>query len=301
LIKGRRRSDIRVACDQPSELLITSFARWAGLHRKELIKMRFVLFILLLAAVALSGCKGDAANVNGNVNSNGNSNANALQSIKVPQAIKPNDAPNPDFKPCNLYFPLVPGSTAKYVVNYASGITGDLTVVVDAAEENGRQVFIQRSQLVDRSGGMQIVQTITRKFVCEGDRVMILSEKTDSNISGQQSSSDFEYRASSMVMTDSKSMLIKGSTWTHGFIPVYQTPGDAPARSDQPTIVAFEVLGPEHVTTSIGTFKAIPVTRRIGENLTVDHYVPGLGLVKRQSKEGSSWELKEYSGLKPQD
>ena len=263
--------------------------------------MRFILFILLLAASALSGCKGDAANVNGNVNSNGNSNANALQGFKVPQAIKPNDPPNPDFKPCNVYFPLVPGSTAKYVVNYASGLVGDLTVVVDSAEENGQQIFVQRSQLVDRSGGLQIVQTITRKFACDGDRVVILSEKTDSNVSGQQSSSDFEYRANSVAMTDPKSMLTKGSTWTHAFFAVYHTPGSAPARDDQPKIIGFEVLGPEHVTTSIGTFKAIPVSRRIGENLTVDHYVPGLGLVKRQSKEGSSWELKEYSGLKPQD
>ena len=26
---------------------------------------------------------------------------------------------------------------------------------------------------------------------------------------------------------------------------------------------------------------------------------PGLGFVKRTSKEGTGWELKEYSGLKP--
>lgn len=263
--------------------------------------MRLNLLILLLATVALSGCKGNDANVNGNSNSNGNSNANAAVNIKAPPAIKPNEPPNPDFKPCNVYFPLVPGSTAKYVVNYASGVVGDLTVVVDAGEEDGRQIFVQRSQLVDRSGGLQIVQTITRKLICDGERVVILSEKTDSNVSGQQSSSDFAYRENSLLMTDPKSMLIKGTTWSHAFFSVFQNPGGPPQRSDQPTIIAFEVKGPEHVTTSIGTFKAISITRRIGENLTVDHYVPGLGLVKRQSKEGSSWELREYSGLKPQD
>lgn len=259
--------------------------------------MRLILVIILLAAITLSGCNGSGSNVN----SNGNGNANAAQSFKPPQAIKPVDAANPNFKPCNPYFPLVPGSIAKYVINYSSGLVGDLTVVVDAADEDGRKVFTQRSQLVDRSGGMQIIQSITRRFVCDGDRVQILSEKTESNISGQQSSTDFEYRENSLVMTDPKSVLTKGSTWTHAFRAVYHRPGEAPARSDQPTIIAFEVGSPEDVTTAIGTFKGVPIARKIGKNLTVDYYVPGLGLVKRQSKEGTSTELKEYSGLKPQD
>jgi hypothetical protein len=253
--------------------------------------------IVLLAAIALSGCKGDSSSVN----SNGNANTNAAQNFKPPEPIKPVDTADPNFKPCNSYFPLVPGSIAKYVINYSTGIVGDLTIVVDAADEGGRKVFTQRSQLVDHSGGMQIVQTTTRKFVCEGERVIILSEKTESNITGQQSSSDFEYRENSLMMTDPKSMLIKGSTWTHAFRQVFHSPGSPPTRIDEPTVIAFEVGSPEHVTTAIGTFKAVPVTRRIGENRTVDFYVAGLGLVKRQSKEGTSWELKEYSGLQPVD
>lgn len=260
--------------------------------------MRLILVIILLAASALSGCDG-----NGNKaasNGNGNGNANAALNLKPPTPIKPHDVADPNFKPCNAYFPLVPGSIAKYVINFSSGLVGDLTVVVDAADEDGRKVFTQRSQLVDRSGGMQQNQTIVRRFVCDGDRVQILSEKTDSNISGQQSSAEFEYRENSLMMTDPKSMLIKGSTWSHAFRSVFHVPGQAPAQSDQPTIVAFEVGSPEDVTTAVGTFKAVSVTRKIGENLTVDHYVAGLGLVKRQSKEGTSTELKEYSGLKPQ-
>lgn len=258
--------------------------------------MRLIALIILLAAIALSGCNGGTTNLN----SNGNANANVAQNIKAPQALKPVDAADPNFKTCNPYFPLVPGSIAKYVINYSSGIVGDLTVVVDASDEDGRRIFTQRSQLIDRSGGMQIIQSTTRRFVCDGERVQILSETTDSNIAGQQSSADFEYRENSLMMNDPKSMLTKGVTWTHAFRAVYHSPGQPPARSDQPTIIAFEVGSPEHVTTAIGTFNAVPVTRRIAENFTLDYYVSGLGLVKRQSKEGASWEMKEYSGLKPQ-
>jgi hypothetical protein len=258
-----------------------------------------MLIIMLLTAIAFGGCNSGPSNINSN--GNGNSNTNAALNIKVPDPIKPEQPVDSNFKPCNPYFPLVPGSIAKYVVNYSSGIVGDLTVVVDAAEENGQKLFIQRSQLVDRSGGMQIIQKITRKLRCDGERVIILSENTESNIAGQSSSAEFEYRENSVMMNDPKSMLIKGTAWTHAFRPTYHSPGNPPARSEEPTIIAYEVGSPQHVTTAIGTFKAIPVARRIADNLTVDQYVAGLGLVKRQSKEGASWELKEYSGLTPQD
>jgi len=259
--------------------------------------MRLTSTILLLFATALSGCNGGTTNVN----SNSNSNTNAPLTFKPPQAIKPAEAADPNFKPCNPYFPLVPGSIAKYVITFSSGLIGDMTVVVDAADENGRKVFIQRSQLVDRSGGLKQNQTIVRRFVCDGDRVQILSEKTETNAEGQVSSSEFEFRENSLVMTDPRSVLIKGSKWTHVFRTVFHSPGQPPARSDQPTAIAFETGSPETVTTAIGTFKGVPISRKIGDNLTVDHYVAGLGLVKRVSKEGTSWELKEYSGLKPQD
>ena len=167
--------------------------------------MRRIFVIILLAAISLTGCNENTSNVN----SNGNGNANNTQVVKPPQQIKPLDTADPAFKACNPYFPLVPGSVAKYVVNYSSGIVADLTVVVDAADEDGRKVFTQRSQLVDRSGGMQIVQSTVRKFVCDGDRVQILSETTETNIGGQQSSSDFEYRPNSLMMTDPKSMSTK--------------------------------------------------------------------------------------------
>ncbi len=258
--------------------------------------MRMILVIVVLAAIGLSGCNGDSSNGN----ANGNANANRTD-FKPPAPIKPTEGVDPNFKACNPYFPLVPGSVAKYVINYSSGIVGDLTVVVDAADEDGQKVFTQRSQLIDRSGGMQITQSIVRKFVCDGSTVRILSEKTESNIAGQQSAVDFDYRENSVMMTDPLSLARKGTTWSHAFRTVFHNQGQPPSRSDLPTVILFEVLGPEEVTTAAGNFKAIKITRKVGENGTVDHYAAGLGLVKRQSTEGTSWELKEYSGLKALD
>lgn len=260
--------------------------------------MRFFLVLILVTASALSGCNGNS-NTNGNANQSGNSNNRA--NFTPPQPIKPQAPPDSSFKPCNAYFPLVPGSVAKYVINYSSGIIGDLTIVFDAAEENGRKVYTERSQIVDRSGGMEITQLTTRKFACDGGIVRVLAEKTDSNISGQESSSEFEYRENSVMMVDPESIARKGSTWTLAFHTLFHRPGQPPARSDEPVIIQFTVGGPEDVTIPMGTFKAVKIVRKVKENIVLDFYVPGLGLVKRQSQEGTSWELKEYSGLKPTD
>lgn len=258
--------------------------------------MRWILVLLALAALGLNGCNPDTGNSNGN--SNGNANR---ADFKPPAPIKPAQAVDPAFKACNPYFPLVPGSIAKYVINYSSGLVGDLTIIVDAADEDGKQVFTQRSQLIDRSGGTEITQSIIRRFVCDGGVVQILSEKTESNVTGQQSNVEFEYREGSVMMSDPESLSRTGTTWTHTFRTVFHNAGKPPARSDVPTAITFEVGGPAEITTAIGTFKAIKMTRKIGKNVTFDYYVAGLGLVKRDSNEGTRWEMKEFSGLKPAD
>jgi len=259
--------------------------------------MRLISVVVIIATLTLAGCKDTDTPNNGN----GNGNSNRVSDFKPPPPLKPTQAVDPAFKPCNAYFPLVPGSVAKYVLNYSSGMTADVTVIVDAADEGGRKVFTQQSQIIDRSGGLQFVQSIVRKFVCNGDKVEILSETTDSTMSGRKSGSEFEYRENSLIMPGPDELLRKGSTWSHTLRTITRNPGEPPQRSDVPIVIKLESAGVEDVTTAAGNFKAVKVIRTIGENGTIDFYAAGIGLVRRFAKEGTSWELKEYSGLTAQN
>jgi hypothetical protein len=283
-----------------SLLVIASERSNIGQQAKgNVILIRSFLGLVLLTGLALSGCNGN--NTNKNTNSNGNANGNARADFKPPTPIKPAAAVDPRFKSCNASFPLLPGSTAKYVIVYSSGLVADATVVVDLAEENGRNVFTETTQIVDRSGGLQITQTTVKKYVCDGERVQLISEKTDSDIEGQKSTSEFKYRDNSVAMVDPASLARKGTTWQYSFTKIYTRPGDPPAVVDEPTFVSFESQGDEEVTIPTGTLKATKVLRKVGENQVIEYFVRGLGLVKRQAHEGTAWELKEFSGLKAMD
>ena len=260
--------------------------------------MRIGFSIILLAAIALSGC--DPSNKNGNVNTNGNANSNANRTVFVPPVPLQPGAFDPNFKPCNEYYPLVPGSVAKYVLNYSSGLVADVRVVVDSSEENGRKGFVERSQIVDKSGGLQIVQNTERHFVCDGDKVMILMEKTESRVADQpKSTSQFDYRENSYAMIEPSSLARPDSTWSYGFKRTSQRGDEPPAKEDAPIILSFTVKGEQEITLPTGKVKALKIERKGGTTIVTDYYVRGLGLVKRDSVEGTSWELKEYSGLKP--
>jgi hypothetical protein len=260
------------------------------------ILIRLSPVIILLAALALGGCN----NTNTNGNRNGNANANRSD-FKTPTQLKPTTAVDPNFKPCNPYLPLVPGSTAKYVISYSSGLVADATVVVDSSEENGRPVFTERTQIIDRSGGLQVTQSTERKYVCDGERVQLLSEKTESDIAAQKSTSEFKFRSNSVAMVDPASLGRKGTTWQYAFTKVFTRPGDPPAVVDEPTFVSFEVQDEEEVTIPVGKFRAVKLVRKVGENQGNEYFVRGLGLVKRLLNEGTSWELKEFSGLRAMD
>lgn len=268
----------------------------------NVILIRSFLGLVLLAGLALSGCNGSKnINSNGNANGNANGNGNTRSDFTTPKPIKPLTAVDPNFKSCNLYLPLLPGSTAKYVIVYSSGLIADATIVVDSSEENGRNLFTETTQVVDRSGGLEISQSIVRKYACDGERVLLISEKTESDIAGQKSTSEFKYRDNSVAIVDPASLARKGTSWQYSFTKVFTRPGDPPAVVDEPTFVSFEVQGEEEVTIPTGKFKATKLLRKVGENQVTEYLVRGLGIVKRQAKEGTNWELKEFSGLKAMD
>jgi hypothetical protein len=262
--------------------------------------MRSVLKIIILAAISLSGCNGTNQNQNVNSNSNNaNGNANKFTAYDPPKAIKPESMVDPNFKPCNPYFPLLPGSLTRYTVTYATGLIADATVVVDSVEENGRKIFRETTQIVDRTGGSQKAETTVRKYVCEGERIQIVSESTDNKIEDKRFKTEFKFRDPAIAFENLQSLNRVGSTWTYSLRYTIETADAAPVSPDEPVIVTFKAMGPEMLTTKIGKFNTMKVERAVKDNKITDYFVRGLGLVKRQSAEGTAWELREYSGLTP--
>src|ERR1700754_81106 len=117
--------------------------------------MRTSLVFIMLAAIALSACSAGPGKNSNAINSNANSNVRQLGPTKPLVPGVPVDA---NFKACNSYYPLVPGSRRKYAITYSSGITADATVVVEPWEENGRKGFKELTQIIDSTGGYQINQ-----------------------------------------------------------------------------------------------------------------------------------------------
>jgi hypothetical protein len=261
--------------------------------------MRTVLSVILFAALSLSGCD---PNTNGNANQNNqNGNANRSAIYKPPAPLTPKAAADPNFTPCNPYFPLVPGSVAKYVLNYSSGLVADATVVVDAEQQEGRTVFVERTQIIDRSGGLQQTQSTVRQFACDGERIQIISEKNETRVEERLTVNENLFRPNTIAMVDPAALALKDTTWSIAFTQTFQSPGEAMATLPEPTIITRTVVGPEEVTIPTGKLKAVAVQRKVKENLSTDYYARGLGMVKRVSAEGTTWELREYSGLRVLD
>jgi len=258
--------------------------------------MRTPLVLILLAACALSACSKSSNNSNV-ANRNGNTNSSAVDpgDTKPPVAVQP---PDPNFKACNPYFALVPGSRRIYTMSSSSGLISTATAVVDNWEENGRKGFKETVRLVDNSGGYKLNQLVERHYVCDGDKVQILYEKTDNNVEGEKNVTEFFYREPSYAMIEPAS-LKNGAKWTQSLRIKIQKPGEPPIEMESPTIVEFTVLNEQEIQLPTGKVKALLLYRKVGEAEINDYFVPGLGFVRRNAKEGNKWELKEYSGLKP--
>lgn len=261
--------------------------------------MRTPLVFILLAALALSACNPSAGS-NKNV-SNGNNNT-APRVIEPTKPLVPAAAADPNFKACNPYFPLVPGSRRKYVISYSSGITAEATAVVDSWEENGLKGFKELIQIVDTTGGYQIKQLIERHYVCDGDKVKILYEKTDSDVDSNKTVTEFLYRDNAYAMIEPASLKPQ-ATWSYSLKLKIQPPGQPASEPDAPVVVQFTVMNEQEIQLPTGKVKALQLFRKVmpGGAEINDYFAPGIGFVRRDSKEGNKWELKEYSGLKPME
>src|SRR5262249_52668713 len=173
-------------------------------------------------AIALTACDPTkTANKN-------NANANTGVAVKPPEAIAPETSPEPGFQSCNAYFPLVPGSRLRYLLTYSSGLLADGTVVVDRMEQDGRKLLKERTQIVDRSGGLQINQDTERHFACDGDRVQVLTERVKTLVTNSESTTEMKYRDNSTFFPETSSLSKKGFTWSYPFRPTYTFPRQPP-------------------------------------------------------------------------
>jgi hypothetical protein len=253
--------------------------------------------LTLVTAATATGCGGDDKNAN----EVAGSNANRPAVLKPVEIIKPTSVVDPAFKSCNPYFPLVPGSQLKYTIKYASPLIADANVVVDAAEEAGQKTFVETTQIVDRSGGLEKLEKTIRKYVCDGERVQLTFENTDNTIAGKHNTVDFNLKGISVVMVETASLNRRGSLWSYSFSQVFHVPDQPSIKPKETVTVNFEAAGAEDITVPAGQFKTVKILRRIRDKEGTEYYARGIGMVKRVGFDGTTWELKEYAGLKPID
>jgi hypothetical protein len=246
-------------------------------------------------ALSLVACNGDRSN-NSNNALNSNSNPNITAVVTPPDPPKPGD-PDPSYKPCNPYFPLVPGSLARYNLIYSSGLTAAVTTVVESAERDGRRVLIEKEQIVDSGGGSMKLSNNTREFVCDGENVELISDKGDNKAEGYQATATTKFNDRAFVMVP-PSDLTAGRTWSYNFVRTLQQATGPPITPSSMTR-KLEFAGFETVTLPAGQFKAAKIKWTVKDKTGTDYYTRGIGLVKRVADDGTYWELKEYSGMKP--
>jgi hypothetical protein len=259
--------------------------------------MRIFLAMLLFGALGFSSC--DTKNTNNNRNTNSSlTNTNSNPIIERPTDIKPEQPVDPNFKSCNPYFPLVPGSQTKFTLQYTSNLVADVNVVVSQIEEGGRKVFVEKTQIIDKSGGLNKAELTERRYLCDNGRIQIIYEKADNRTEKSHAFVESSFRDVATFMLDPASLSRKGTTWSYNFDQSFRIDNEPPARMD-PSMITFEAQGEEEVKVPAGTFKAIRLVRKIRDVLVNEYYVAGLGLVKRANRDGTTWEMKEYSGLNP--
>lgn len=271
--------------------------------------MRIIVAIAVLGLCLIgscTSCNGPGNNNEpGSTNANGNSNGNrgASSGAAAPDATPPpeltaSSAPDPNFKECNPYYPLIPGSQAKYSIAYSTGLQATATVVAEQSTENGVPVFVQKTQIVDKTGGANKYEMLVQKFVCEKGRIKFIAETSDNSVEGHKTVMDMHYVDPAYIMLE-PAALRPGATWSYSFTQTFNSPETGITNSDRASTFSCEVQGEQEITVPAGKFKALPVKKRIGKVDITEYFARGMGLIKRANADGTTWELLSFGGLRP--
>jgi hypothetical protein len=260
--------------------------------------MRCYVGMLIGCLVFQFGCGGRPVAADSNHPSDGNVSSNADPSPSATPSTEPRPSTvlNPSFKPCNEYYPLVPGSQAKYRVRKSTGATSNVSVTVDVTDHNGTTIFKEVTRKVEGEKEKEKVETTTRRFVCSGGKIALISSAIDNRV-GLIAAAHLEssFPSTAIVMPASSS-LKPGVSWSYSMAVKVTMAGQSEV-SRQAVQMSFETQGVEEVSVPAGTFKALRISAKVNGHPVDEYYARGIGLIKRSLGEGTSWELNEYSGF----
>jgi hypothetical protein len=263
--------------------------------------MRIVIGMALALTFWASSCRpgpnGNSPNRNG---APSNRNANRVGDVAAPSPLTPDTPVIPGFKASNEYYPLVPGSLAKYDILYASGVSATATVVVDPGQRDGKPVFAERTQIVDQTGGVRKKSLERSEYSSADGKVQLLSQVEDNEVEGNQSNVETRFEGPAIVMLE-PGALKPGTTWSYGFGVKVTNPGQAPFNPGAKYTVEYSVKGDQDVQVPAGTFKTIKLEKKVNAVTVYEYYAKGVGLVQRENQDGTAWKLKEFSGIRPVD
>ena len=267
---------------------------------------RLIGLSVMLFALVQVGCSRGAAQIDENgaqskeaITNSGTGSGTAPSPGSSTAAAKSAAVAAVPFTGCNAYYPLVAGSKVSYSISKPFGQIGAVTVEVEEAKEKGKKAFTEVSKQMLTRSTTPGTQTTTRKYVCDGDKINVISNTIESkNPKGVSGQLDGKFPETATVMIGPSS-LTPGATWSYKMDATIKLP-DKPDKKDT-FALAFEVRGIEDVTVPAGTFHTVRVGVKVNGKDSDEYYAAGIGLVRRKLSDGTTWELTDYSGLAPTD
>ncbi|HEY6333968.1 MAG TPA: hypothetical protein VI756_31920, partial [Blastocatellia bacterium] len=202
---------------------------------------------------------------------------------------------------CNTYYPLIPGSEMKYSLLYASGLKADAVVVVERLpDQNGNPVFSERTQIIDSTGGLHKNSLDVKQYTCDAGKLQYLSRAEDNEVDGNKTRLDLTFSIPAVAFVEPKAVN-QGTSWTYSYSEKFQIPGQGQIDPKKKYNVQMSIMDTQDLTVPAGTFKTVKVEKRVDTTMIYEYYARGVGLVKRVLGDGTTWELREFSGVKAEE